>query len=106
MIPEEYRGVRFRQLAPMLRWFTGGGHGTMHESERPRNEQTGQFLDPDGTFVTFQPDADMDIDRQLRIGGLVIEDTNQRRGERAERVATARMAESLTPQAAEGAEGG
>lgn len=101
-IPEVYRGVRFRQLAPKLRWFVGPGFSDMKESERPRNENTGVFLDdPEGTFVKFEDDAHgIDIDRQLRAGGLVIEDTNQRRGEQAEKAAAQRMTEGLTPEMA------
>jgi hypothetical protein len=86
-IAEEFRGVRFRQIAPKLRWPVGEGFGTQTESVRPRNKNTLRFEDPEGTFIVFEDEARINIPRLLRTGALVIEDTNQRRGAKAEAAA-------------------
>lgn len=86
-IAEVYRGVRFRQFAPKLRWTVGDGFADERVSERPRNERTGQFTDSEGTYVVFEDDARVNVDFLLKTGGLQIEDTNQRRGARAEKAA-------------------
>jgi hypothetical protein len=72
-IAEEYRGVRFRQLAPKLRWPVGDGFANQTESVRPRNKNTLRFEDPEGTFVVFEDDARIDIPHLIRIGALVID---------------------------------
>lgn len=109
MIPEVYRGVRFRQVTPALRWYVGDGFANMKESEFPKNAK-GEYINPppEPVYVTFEEDAhSIDIDRLLRPGGgLEIDDTNQRRGERAERAAVTRVAESLSPAAPTAPEGG
>lgn len=84
---EEFRGVRFRQIAPKLRWPVGEGLAHQTESVRPRNKNTLRFEDPQGTFIVFEDEAHINIPRLLRTGALVIEDTNQRRGAKAEAAA-------------------
>lgn len=73
-IPEEYRGVRFRQIAPALRWSVGEGLAHQEESKRARDPDTNQFLDVDGTFVTFDDDARIDLVRLIERGHLVRDD--------------------------------
>jgi hypothetical protein len=107
VIPKEYQNVRFRQVAKYLRWFVGDGFAHMEESYFPSDAE-GQFFEPDEPiYLTFPDDMHgLDITRQLRIGGLVIEDTNQKREARAVKASEARMTEGLTPQAVESLEGG
>jgi hypothetical protein len=88
-IAEEFRGVRFRQISPKLRWPVGDGWAGLTESTRPRNKNTLRFEDPEGTFIVFDDEARINIPRLIRIGALVIEDTNQRRGAKAEAAADA-----------------
>jgi hypothetical protein len=72
-IAEEYRGVRFRQLAPKLRWPVGDGFAHQTESVRPRNKATLRFEDPEGTFITFEDDARVNVAQLIRTGALAIE---------------------------------
>ncbi len=61
-IAEEYRGVRFRQVAPTLRWRVGAEHWEYHESKRPRAKKDLAYLDgPDGTIIQFEDDAFVDV---------------------------------------------
>lgn len=92
MIPEAYRGVRFRQVCPYLRWFVGEGFSHMEESWFPSNAE-GVFYPPaEPIYLTFPDDMHgLEIDRQLRTGGLVIDDPSKRREARAERAAPERM---------------
>lgn len=73
-IPEEYRGVRFRQIAPSLRWRVGDGLANQVESKRPRDPDTREYLDPEGTFITFDDDARIDVETLVRRGHLVREE--------------------------------
>lgn len=96
-IAEEYRGVRFRQIAPKLRWPVGEGFAHQTESVRPRNKNTLRFEDTEGTFIVFEDEARINIPRLLRTGALVIEDTNQRRGAKAEAAAESANAPLAMP---------
>lgn len=96
-IADVYRGVRFRQLAPKLRWPVGPGFANQVESTRPRNERTGQFLDPEGTFITFDDDARVNVGFLLKTGALVIDDTNQRRGEKATKAGEQAVSATAAP---------
>jgi hypothetical protein len=65
-IAEEYRGVRFRQVAPTLRWRVGADHWEYHESKRPRNPKTLAYTDgEDGTVIQFEDDAYVDVARMI-----------------------------------------
>jgi hypothetical protein len=66
---------------------------------RPRNKNTLRFEDPEGTFIVFEDDARINIPRLLRTGALAIEDTNQRRGAKAEAVAASANAPLAVPLA-------
>lgn len=103
MIPEVYRGVRFRQVAQYLRWFEGEGFGNMQESYFPSDAE-GRFYPPaEPIYLTFPDDMHgLEIDRQLRTGGLVIDDPNQRREAKAVKAAEERMATGITPPVPEG----
>ncbi len=71
-LAEEYRGVRFRQIAPNLRWPVGEGLGTQHLSKRPRDPRTLAFLDgEDGTIIEFEDGARVDVDQLLARGWIV-----------------------------------
>lgn len=70
-LAEEYRGVRFRQIAPNLRWPVGGGLGTQHLSKRPRDRKTLEFMDGDeGTILEFEDDARVDVAYLLQRGWI------------------------------------
>lgn len=101
-IAEEYRGVRFRLVAPALRWPVGEGLAVQTLSKRPRNNKTMEFLDAEGTFIVFEDEARIDIPKLLQSGVLVIDDTNQRRGAKAERAAAETIAETVTDPPTEG----
>lgn len=70
-LAEEYRGVRFRQIAPALRWPVGEGLGTQRLSKRPRDRRTLEFLDgEDGTIVEFEEEARIDVAHLLERGWI------------------------------------
>lgn len=70
-LAEEYRGVRFRQIAPALRWPVGEGLGTQRLSKRPRDRRTLEFLDgEEGTIVEFEDEARIDVARLLERGWI------------------------------------
>lgn len=70
-LAEEYRGVRFRQIAPALRWPVGEGLGTQRLSKRPRDRRTLEFLDgEEGTIVEFEDEARIDVAQLLERGWI------------------------------------
>lgn len=71
-ISQQYVGVPFRQITHRLRVQRGPGRPHL-ESERPRDEKSGRFLDDDDpTIVTFDEHCQVDVDSLLAIGAIEV----------------------------------
>lgn len=67
MIPKEYRGKVFEQIAPRLRWREKKAGGV--DSFRPVSDLTGAVVG-DPPRITFADDADADVERWIEQGRI------------------------------------